>query len=485
MTGPSFFHLLNESRTVEGPWSWDDPAAARLWRYHLHYFDDLNAENAARRKSWHEALIRRWISENPPGTGTGWEPYPVSRRIVNWIKWQMAGNALSEEAVQSLAVQARWLEKRLEWHLLGNHLLANAKALFFAGAFFGGSEGDRWLKKGREIGKKQTAEQVLPDGGHFEGSPMYHALVLGDLLDLANLCRTYGLAVPEEWEEACGRMLDWLKVMTHPDGGIALFNDAAFGMAPSWKDLADYAERLGVRGRDKGPGPMAQLPDTGYVRCGNRSAVLFVDAGPVGPDYIPGHAHADTLGFEFSLFGQRLIVDSGTSTYEKTPERKRQRGTAAHNTVMIDGRDSSEVWGGFRVGRRARPFDVRAGEEDGALRVACSHDGYLRLSGSPVHRREYILEESCLRVRDRIRGGFETAAARFHFHPDVAFTMIEAGRGKGRLPGGEPFSIHVEKGVARLVGSTWHPEFGKSIPSLCLEVSLSGAVAEVVLSWNR
>lgn len=484
MAGPSTFHLLHQTRSVESPADWDDPAVSRLWRYHLHYFDDLNAEDGASRTKWQEDLILRWISENPAGRGTGWEPYPVSLRIVNWIKRQLAGNALPEAAVQSLAVQARWLEKRLEWHLLGNHLFANAKALVFAGVFFAGSEAERWLKKGRAIVARELAEQVLPDGGHFERSPMYHALILEDLLDLVNLCRAFGLETPDEWEKTCRKMLDWLNIMTHPDGGIALFNDAAFGMAPNLSQLENYAGRLGIKYPESGSRGLFRLPATGYVRCENEAAVLFVDAAPVGPDYLPGHAHADTLNFELTLFNQRLIVDSGSSTYEKSPERERQRGTAAHNTVMINGCDSTEVWGGFRVARRARPFGFRMEENPGSLFVACAHDGYRRLPGSPVHRREYTLEKAGLKVCDHIEGDFVNAAARYHFHPAVRFALENGKLGKGRLPGGEKFIAHVVRGEARLLSASWHPEFGRSLPTKCLEVSFAGPDAEIRFSWN-
>ena len=124
---------------------WNRPDWPKLWLYNLHYFDDLVAEGAATRGGWHYELIRRWIAENPPGQGNGWEPYPVSLRLVNWVKWALAGNALGAEAVQSLAVQTRWLRRRLEIHLLGNHIWANAKALVFAGAFFQGEAPSVWL----------------------------------------------------------------------------------------------------------------------------------------------------------------------------------------------------------------------------------------------------------------------------------------------------------------------------------------------------
>src|SRR5690606_4780416 len=113
---------------------------------------------------------------------------------------------------------------------------------------------------------------------------------------------------------------------------------------------------------------------------------------PVGPDYLPGHAHADTLSFELSLFGQRVLVNSGTSCYGHGSERIRQRGTTAHNTVVVDGADSSEVWSGFRVARRARAINPEVHDHQG-LEASCSHDGYHRLPGRVTHHRRWRLTE--------------------------------------------------------------------------------------------
>jgi uncharacterized heparinase superfamily protein len=213
--------------------------------------------------------------------------------------------------------------------------------------------------------------------------------------------------------------------------------------------------------------------------------VLLLDVAPVGPDYIPGHAHADTLNFELSLFGRRVIVDSGTSTYEKNAERQRQRGTAAHNTVTIDGEDSSEVWGGFRVARRARPFGLETGEIDGKIRVVCSHDGYRRLRGKPTHCREWLLSECDLRVRDSIQGSFREAVARYHFHPEIRVELLAPMEGRGILPSGETFSFKIAKSTARLIDSIWYPEFNVNQPSCCLEVLFSSHESEILFSWSK
>ncbi|MEA3198298.1 MAG: hypothetical protein QOF32_2350, partial [Gammaproteobacteria bacterium] len=182
MLGPDRFRLLNVEGVCSDAACWQGRGRSLLWTYNLHYFDDLNAADRSDRRSWHDHLVERWIDENPPGAGIGWDPYPVSRRVVNWIKWSLGGNSLAPKARQSLAVQVRWLNRRVESHLQGNHVLANAKALVHAGLFFDGEEAGRWLHRGLSLMRTEIAEQVLADGGHFERSTMYHAGFLEDIL---------------------------------------------------------------------------------------------------------------------------------------------------------------------------------------------------------------------------------------------------------------------------------------------------------------
>lgn len=482
MLGPEAFRFLNETGTVAGAGDWNDPARAKLWLYNLHYFGDLNAEGATERVRWHRAIVDRWVRENPPGTGNGWEPYPTSLRIVNWVKWALGGEPLAQACIDSLAIQARWLERHLEYHLLGNHLLANGKALLFAGLFFEGDEARRWLRRGRHILEREVAEQVLPDGGHFERSPMYHAIVLEDLLDVVNVHHAYGRAAPAAWERVAERMLGWLSAMTHPDGEIAFFNDAATGVAARPNALRVYGERLGlVSGATAGR--LIPLPDSGYVRLSAGGAVCLADVAPVGPDYLPGHAHADTLSFELSVGGRRLLVNSGTSVYGSGPERSRQRGTAAHNTVTVDGTDSSEVWSGFRVARRARPFDVRHGLEGETVWLRGAHDGYLRLPRKLVHRRIWRLRPGELTVRDELDGRFGVASARFHLHPDVMVAATDGSSCWLRDAAGREIGFAADGGTLRVEPSTYHPGFGVSVPSRCLVVDFERPRCECRLTW--
>jgi uncharacterized heparinase superfamily protein len=484
MLGQDRFRFLNETGDLtEG---WDPPSKSRLWRYNLHYFDDLSAQDAAARQSWHRGLVSRWIAENPLAVGSGWDPYPLSLRIVNWIKWSLTGkNKMEPGWHHSMAVQTRFLTGRLEHHLLGNHLFANAKALVFAGLYFHGSEAEKWLAKGLTILEREVPCQILDDGGHFERSPMYHAIILEDLLDLINLLPAYGRQAPAGWQDVAGRMLTWLETLTHPDGRMALFNDAALGIAADAQALRGYAARLGMNCGATPPGPLAWLPKSGYVRCQLGEAVVLLDVAAIGPDYQPAHAHADTLGFELSLRGQRVIVDSGVSTYEKNAERQRQRGTAAHNTVIVDGKDSSQVWGGFRVARRARPFGLDIDTSDAEIRVACSHDGYRHLPGKPVHRRQWVLNSRQLRIRDRVAGRCKTAEARYHFHPDAYIALSGDATGLVRLPNGRQIPFWFKGGAGRVEESTYHPEFNRILKNRCLAVVFNGTETEIGFDFKH
>lgn len=505
LTGPRDFLFLNERGCLDDL-GWDSLKREKLWRYNQHYFDDLNAKDSNRRTAWHQLLLHDWVSQNLPGHGIGWDPYPTSLRIVNWIKWSLIGNKLSDECIESLAVQAQWLEKRFEVHLLGNHVFANAKALVFAGLFFEGLEAERWLRIGLHVLGREVPEQIQPDGGHFERSTMYDALALEEMLDLCNIGACYSESLSNErreqlagWRLRIPKMVDWLHTMCHPDGEISFFNDAAMGIAPSVAELTAYAARLGfstrtatVPERSSAPNPdstsfvrILRLHESGYVRLASQDAVALLDVAPVGPDYLAGHAHADTLSFELSVFGQRLLVNSGTSCYGISPERLRQRGTAAHNTVVVDGRDSSEVWGGFRMARRAHPVGLIIGPaETLPLEVRCAHDGYRRLAGRVTHSRQWRMWGHELSIEDRVLGAFETAEARFHLHPEVCVTIDHEGdRGEISLPGNHRVAWWAEVGSARLAPSTYHPQFGVSRVNQCLVLCLTGGMARLRLRW--
>jgi uncharacterized heparinase superfamily protein len=453
------FTVLNIAHDIAGPSAWTDQAAPYLWLYNLHYFDDVPARGDDPHAAVFAAFIARWIAENPPGKAPGWEPYPTSLRLVNWIKWALVGGSLPPAALHSLAVQARFLAASLEYHLLANHLWANAKALVFAGVFFQGAEAEGWRHTGEAILAREIPEQFLADGGHFELSPMYHAILTEDLLDLLNLRRAFGQGV--DVTEVTEAALRWLAAMTRGDGRFPFFNDAAYGVAQDFAALSNYAARLGMSA-PKPPTGMTQLLSSGYVRIAQPHYQLFVDVGELGPSYNPGHGHCDMLSFEF-FAGVPVIVNTGTSTYAPGTLRLEERRTAAHNTVQVGGAEQSDLWGGFRAARRAHIVEREMGDNW----FTAAHDGFR--SRGVIHRRRFEASLDAVMVRDDC-GGAE-AVARFHLHPDIAPVqdrdVVRAGPVTLSFDGADQVRLHP---------GHYAPEFNRRLPNICVEARFRGTL---------
>jgi uncharacterized heparinase superfamily protein len=474
------FIFLNREGRCDDAASWQDCSRGLLWAYNLHYFADLLAEDAPVRRAQHVALMERWRNENLAAEGIGWMPYPCSLRIANWIKWHDWIGPLPRHLVQSLAQQANWLQKRCEYHHRGNHLFVNAKALCMAGMTIDTRAATRWLERGLKILRTEVPAQVLSDGGHCERSPMYHALVLEDMLDLLNIAGGCDVAAARELErilQPCiATMLQWLHSMSHPDGQIAFFNDAAFEIAPTLAQLEDYAERV-LAPTNLPPATTEHVPrctwlsDSGFIRLQRGDWTAIVDVGPVGAHEQPAHAHADSLSIEVSFGMQRVFVNSGVSTYGAGTDRMYERGTAAHNCVQLDGVDSSEVWSSFRVARRARTTVHTTVLDASCVRVRASHDGYRRLPGRPVVFREAGLMNDALHIRDCVCGGFSHCVSRLHLHPAVRVERIADNASEIRLHLGDETCLVLRHSATNttLVASSWRPEFGVKVATSCLE----------------
>lgn len=481
MIEKNIFNINNVTRKVLNKDDWNDLSLNKLWLYNLHYFDDLNAIDSEQRREWHYEYISKWVEHNPPGEGNGWESYTVSLRIVNWIKWHLNGSYLKDQAIQSLLLQARFLSNNLETHLLGNHLFANGKALIFAGIFFSHEESKLWYQKGLSILSNELSEQILKDGGSFELSTMYHVILLEDLLDILNIHLTYNKNIPDNLIEKICLMFDWLKVMCHPDGEISFFNDAAFKVSPSCSEIESYIKRLknifdlDINLKKKNKEKLINLNASGYSRIQSKNVVLLIDRAAIGPDFLPGHAHADTLSFELSLFNKRVIVNSGTSTYEVGEERDHQRGTTAHSTIAIDSQNSSETWGSFRVAKRAKTFNFKSDVQKGKMIVSASHNGYHRLKGKPTHTRKWHVEDNLLEITDDISGrGDHNMIAVFPLHPEVRLLSFEKEKVNLDLFGKQIEILFFGQGELVLKDSFYYPEFGLALQNIHLHYKLSG-----------
>ncbi|MCP3917056.1 MAG: hypothetical protein GY711_16030 [bacterium] len=458
--------MLGITRSVGSPPSWDQAEAPRLWRYHLHYHGFLFALEFAEARAW----VRDYMESHGPVRGVraqleGWEPYPLSQRLMTWLplffgRWRArtcADAAFAARLWLEVRRMVDWLEEHLETHLMANHLLENAVAISLAGACFEGECAAAWRGRGYALLEEQLDEQILADGGHYERSPMYQQRVLYALAALVNtgdtelgwLCR-----------EPASRMAGWLEAMTHPDGGIALFNDAALGLHPETSKLREWLGRMDVEPL-RSEGEAGALMPSGYFAVRDDSGdALFMDAAEIGPDHQPGHAHADFLAIEVSFAHMRFIVDGGNHDYEPSRERAWARSVEAHSTVYVDGEEPLELWGAFRVGRRGRPIDVACDTRaDGARVFRARHTGYRHLRGSPVPSRRVVWSGGTVEVADAV----EARAARActsQLRVDGAWRLERVAPKRLRFTRGATEVWVVGGSEIEVSASRWFPRFG-------------------------
>ena len=406
------FVFLNLSHSFSDKIDWNNNRFGKLWAYNLNYFDFLNQENISKETGL--ILIQDFI-ENDDLLKEGKEPYPISLRGINWVKF-LSNNEVKDELINNtLYFHYCILFKNLEYHLLGNHLLENAFSLLFGAYYF---QDEKLYNKSKNLLISELNEQVLKDGAHFELSPMYHQIILSRLLDGIQLIK-----LNSEWkkddllsflETKASLMISWLHNITYKNGNIPMLNDATFNIAPNSENIFSYAKHLGINSQN------IPLSDSGYRKIKLNNYELLLDIGNVGPDYQPGHAHSDTFNFELIIDGNPIFVDTGISTYEKNAIRQYERATHSHNTVKIGSKEQTQVWGGFRVAKRARITHLI---EKPNL-IEASHDGYL--SNSYKHTRSFLWGEKYLILKDKInRSTSNKAKAYFHLHFSVTKPLVD------------------------------------------------------------
>lgn len=403
----SKFTFLNISHDFDGKIDWNYMGHGKLWTYNLTYFDFLNQKDISKERG--HALIDDFVKEIRL-INDGMEPYPISLRGINWIKFLNRHKIKEQKVDDSLYAQYKILMDNIEYHLLGNHLLENGFSLLYGAYYF---KEESFYTKAKIIITAELSEQILEDGAHFELSPMYHQIMFFRVLDSIHLIKENHWKDDEllvVLKEKASLMLAWLNNMTFKDGQIPLFNDSANGIAPTTHELNEYAKDLQVKEEP------TKLSSSGYRTVKSGLYEMMIDVGNIGPDYIPGHAHSDTFNFELYYRGRPIIVDTGLSTYEKNKRRTLERSTASHNTVELADLDQSEVWGGFRVARRAYITKL---SEDENKRIEAIHNGYEKRL-DVLHQRRFMYDTHQIIITDFIiTDEIVPAIARLHFHPDA------------------------------------------------------------------
>ena len=392
------FTFLNLEHYFAG---WNFTEYGMLWAYNQNYFDWINQEGVSEEEGckWIDMFI-----EELPSNKVGLDPYPIALRSINWVKFFCRyPDTATKKRLNSLYSQIKLLEKKLEYHLLGNHLLEDAYALYIVGSFFNDK---KLLKKAKELLLSQLEEQILKDGAHYEQSPMYHCILLDRLLDCINIEREDGRKLKESYAI---RMLGHLESITWTNGDIPMLNDSANGIAPTPQQIFDYVRRLGLKWES------IPMVESGYRKMQSGSMEAIIDVGNITATYQPGHTHADTFNYELRIDGKPFVVDTGISTYNKTERRQLERSTLSHNCVSPEEKNSSEVWGGFRVGKRcnARVESVEFTDESQSKvdNIIVSHNGFTKKC-----ERTFSINDGIFTVEDRYDG---EAVSYIHLAKDV------------------------------------------------------------------
>lgn len=411
------FSFLNEVVAFGSVYeiNWNHDANGKLWAYNLNYFEFLHLKKLS--VSYRLALLHDYYSKRKLLTH-GVEPYCISLRNVNIIFF-MVENHIKEPKFDSLLwTHYKLLQNNLEYHLGANHLLENACSLVIGGIYF---EDQSLYTRGSVLLQNELNEQFFQDGGHYERSPMYHAILLVKLLDVLNVL-IHNSRFEDQEKLVCeirnvtARMLGWIIQMS-VNGIIPAFHDSTNIQKFKIVDILQYSERLHVLSK------MVSLQDSNYRRYDVDYFCIIVDVGSAFPSYQPGHYHAGIFSFVLFSGHKPLIVDPGVSTYKNNTRRHLERSTSMHNTVVVNGVNQSEVWSSFRVARRAN-VNIDSESKDG---LSAFHTGYRRLS--KIHYFSLLVENDFICLEHKLlpdQGKSQTEnVLSLHLHPDVVISELD------------------------------------------------------------
>jgi len=447
-------HLAGETvRSTAPPWTADQRPE---WLAALHSFSWLG-DLAATGQPAAAKLAREWTADWLARCD-GWDPIAwradvVGDRLTRWIERfdQLAGGAdeagLRRRLLASLARQTRHLARVARREAPGLPRLAALRGLVVASAALGGG---RRLERALLRLERESAAQILPDGGHVARSPAAQLAALRYLVDARAALRALQVEVPAALQSAIDRTAPLLRFFRHGDGRLALFNGAN-------EEEVEYIDLVLGRAEARGRPPQS-APHLGFQRLHAGRSLVIVDTGVPPADGLDAEAHAGTLSFEMSHGRERLIVNCGAYHGPALRWRSVARATAAHSTMVLADTNSSELREAGGLGRRPRHVPCERAENDGSQWIAASHDGYLPLLGV-THARQLFLaaDGEDLRGEDRVTGPpRQSFTIRFHLHPQVQASLIqEGGAVLLRLPSGIGWRLRAQGAVVSLAESVY------------------------------
>ncbi|MEE2661581.1 MAG: heparinase II/III family protein, partial [Pseudomonadota bacterium] len=380
-----------------------------------------------------------------------WQPDVLSSRLCNLLTYAEfvsigADENFAKLFLENISRQTKHLRRVARFIPNGLDKMIVTKALVYTALCLpgGASHLPSLLKRVSSMCKKQ----ILPDGGHIERNPEAQLAVLRHLIDIRDILKTSQIEPPKTLKATIDRAIPMLRFYRHGDGGFALFNGSTEG--EPW--LTDVVlAKAGAGGK-----PPLTATNTGFERIVANRTLFICDTG--SPSVNTKAAHAGALSFEMSVGKQRMIVNCGGYTGRDEGWRFAQRATAAHSTLIVGDKNSSELLPNGAVGETAALVTCERKETEGSTWLTVSHDGYLKSHGL-IHKRRIYLDASGTDVRgeDTLEGlGEHKFSIRFHLHPSVKASLVKDGASVLlRLPDKSGWRVRCSGGVASLQESVY------------------------------
>ena len=429
------FSINNQTCKFDANSIWAGPYPNRLWQFNLNYFNwaiteffeyskNIEIDDTFDRVSY---LIDSWIIFYSENYNDGWHSYPISIRIRNWIwLFRFADPLANNQRINFLWIQIYWLYKNQEYYLGGNHYLENLISLIIGSLNFSCKKADQIYQKSLQNLEKQLDEQILIDGGHYEGSTSYHLSLLEGLVLTGLWIKVFKKTPPKWLDECIKKMYCWALNVLMNGNNYPRFNDCINNKEINIKNtiklskiylnqdryikrknckfekftylLKNY-KKINFCGEDNSDlksniinSKISNLQDTGwtFLRPNNNWEIIF-KSGLSAPAYLPGHSHSDIGTFDIFYKGKPIIVETGTSRYENSFIRDYERSGIAHNIIQFTNKsdidlytfdgwsEPLEVWDSFRVARKLKLISSSYGcKEENTLWAKCSYKPFER-----------------------------------------------------------------------------------------------------------
>ena len=400
----------------------DSQDYGELWCYNLNYFDFLNQIN--NNFQLEKDIIFEWFDRNYKSENIVWDPYPVSMRLVNLIKWFSKNfNKFDKKTkiyfLKLIKQHDLYLRRNIEFHLDGNHLLENYISLLISSIFCNKED---LLESDFNNLNNEIKNQFLVDNFHYERSIMYHNILVEKLLNIIAIGQNKKRSSKFDNKlinlyNSISKMLIVTNNFLYPTYSYPSFNDVVRYGDNRVIDIIKYSQNLKFNSIKKHKN--INFEASGYLKFELKNSIFIYDYGDIAPKHIPGHGHCDCFSFEFFHNNIPIIVNTGTSTYEYGDRRFKERSTSAHNTISFGGNEQDEIWSRFRV---ARQHTIEYFKLDSFTKNKLLFSGSLsNYNNQYKHKRNVSIENNILTVTDKVESFDKKSlpSLNLHFHPNV------------------------------------------------------------------